>query len=262
VVLIIYTDFVFDEVNSRNKGLYLVRVNDEEMFFSPIYGNRDIIEDRNLKKDYNYFYSIRKNPIEFELTFCLINDLWTQQKKYDIFNWLVKDKYCEFFTLDKTDRIFYITCIDQGNLMTNGNNEGYITMQFRSLYPYAISPVYTKEYDLAGITSPTIIDIVNLSNVDQYYYPEIEFKLVGDNTNFKLKNLTVNEEYIEFSNLSENESVYINNENKQILSSVENSYPINKMTNKQWLRLATGVNKIEISGKCIFKTRMKFPLYI
>ncbi|MDD4387579.1 MAG: hypothetical protein PHD15_07525, partial [Clostridia bacterium] len=94
------------------------------------------------------------------------------------------------------------------------------------------------------------------------YYPEIEFELKDTNTDFKLQNITVGGEILEFQGLQQNEIVYVNNENKQILSNISGSYPITKCVSKQWLRLVYGINNIQITGKCILRTRMQFPLYI
>lgn len=257
----INTRFFFNEIDSTSMGISLVNL-DSGMVESPVFGSRNIINDRIPRKDYNYFHGLKKEPLAFSLTFAPLQDLWTDEKRYVVFDWLVQNDYCKFYTIDKPDRLYYIICTSEGNLMTNGCEQGYITMEFENLFPYPISPVYTQTYDLSTITSSTIIQIENRSNVNKYYYPEIEFELRDTNTNFKLQNLTVGGEIIEFQGLQQNEIVYVNNENKQILSNISGSYPIAKCVSKQWLRLAYGINNIQITGKCILRTRMQFPLYI
>lgn len=242
-------------------GLSLVKL-ESGMVESPVFGSRSLIQDRNPRKDYSYFQGLKKEPLKFSLTFSLLEGLWTDEKRFQIFQWLVQNDYCKFYTIDKPDRLYYIICTSEGNLTTNGCEQGYITMDFENLFPYPISPVYTQTYDLSTITSSTIIQIENRSNVNKYYYPEIEFELRDTNTNFKLQNLTVGGEIIEFQGLQQNEIVYVNNENKQILSNISGSYPIAKCVSKQWLRLAYGINNIQITGKCILRTRIQFPLYI
>ena len=242
-------------------GLYLVKL-ESGMVESPVFGSRSIINDRNPRKDYSYFQGLKKNPIKLKLTFSLLEGLWTDEKRFQIFQWLVKNEYCKFYTADKPDRLFYIICTSDGNLMTNGCEQGYITMDFENLFSYPLSPVYIQTYDLSTITSPITIQMINKSNVNQYYYPEIEFELKDTNVDLKILNTTCSGEYLEFKGLQQDEIVYVNNENRQIISNKLGSYPINKITNKQWLRLVYGINNIRITGKCILRTRMQFPLYI
>lgn len=253
-------NFFFDDIDSTSMGVYLINL-ESGMDEDPIFGAKTIISDRNPRKDYGYFQGVTKEPIKFPLTFSLLEDSWTEEKRLQIFKWLIKNKYCKFYTADKPDRIFYIICTSDGKLLLNGSDQGYIALDFDNLFPYALSPVYTQTYDLSAITSPTTIQMTNLSNVNDYYYPEIEFQLQSTNTGVSIKNITVGGETITFAGLTQSETVYINNENKQIASDISGSYPINKCTSKQWLRLAQGVNNIEVTGKCILKTRMQFPIY-
>lgn len=255
------TNFFFNNIDSTSMGLSLINL-ESGMVESPVFGSKSLIQDRNPRKDYSYFQGLKKEPLKFSLTFSLLDSLWTDTKRSQIFQWLVQNDYCEFYTADKPDRLFYIICTNQGNLMTNGNDQGYITMDFENLFPYPLSPVYTQIYDLSTITVPTTIQMTNLSNVNQYYYPEIEFQLQSTNTGISIVNTTVGGETLTFAGLTQNETVYINNENKQIVSDVIGSNPLAKCTKKEWLRLAYGVNNVQITGKCILKTRMQFPLYI
>lgn len=253
------TDFIFDGVDSSVYGLKIIKLN-ADMISEPYFGSKDIISDKNPNKDYSYFFKTQKNPITFELTFSLLNELWTPNTKYMIANWLVKDYYCQFKTEDYPDKNFYVICTNQGDLMTNGLEQGYITMEFENLYPYAMSDVFTYSFNLSNISVPTVIEITNLSNVGNYK-PELQFTLSGSNTGLSIVNLTNNNKEFEFTGLDVGETIYVNNDLKQIISGTNGNYRLSKF-NKGWLDLVYGVNQLQVTGKCQLEFRCQFPLYI
>jgi len=256
---IISTYFWFNRESSITHGLSNIRL-DTGMIAEPYWGSRDLITDKIAGKDINFLYKVDRKPIQFELTFSLLEGLWTPEKRFEIARWLIQDDYCEFYTADAPDRIFYAICIDKGDLLTNGLEQGYVTLRFKNLYPYAMTSVYLQTFDLYNISSPIIIEIENKSNVDKYYYPEIEIQ--ATNTNITLQNLSDSgrQSIITGFDVS-GETIYINSKNKKIISDVSTSNPLSKF-NKNWFRLTYGVNRIQVTGKCKLSIRSQFPIYI
>ena len=91
-------------------------------------------------------------------------------------------------------------------------------------------------------------------------YPEVEFELIDTATGITLKNLTDGGREFVFSTLNTTETVYVNNQRKQIISDT-NLYRYSKF-NKNWFRLVYGINQIRVTGKCILKVRSQFPIII
>jgi hypothetical protein len=255
----IETTFIFDGVNSTTMGLYNIRL-ETGLAYTPLWGNRQIIEEKIPKKDNPYFYNVEKSPIEFTLTFSLLDEKFTEAKKIDLIRWLIHDDYREFQTTDYLGKYFYCIVVDASDLYLNAENKGYFQIKMRTNAWHAWSPIYEQNFDLSSNLTTTTIALTNQSNILTYYYPEIEVELVGDSTGFSLKNNTNSGKTLTFSGLSALETVYINNEKKQIISDTD-LYRYDKF-NSVWLELLYGQNQIVVTGKCRIWVRSQFPLIV
>lgn len=256
----INTTFIFDGIKSSDMGIYNVRMSGG-LVETPFISSRDIQEDSLPHKDINVFYGVSKKPLEFTLTFSPLEDGFGEQKKMEIARWLIQDEYKDFQTTDYLGKIFRVIATSEVKWITNGTEMGYFEIGFRCDAPYAWSPVYMERFDLSGNTTKTTIELWNKSNVNKYYYPELEFKLEGTSTGLTLKNLSDEGREFKFTGLNLKETVYVNNDRKRIISDIGGVYRLNEF-NKNWLRLKQGRNIIEVAGACIIETRMQFPLYV
>ena len=116
------------------------------------------------------------------------------------------------------------------------------------------------EIDLSENTSSTTVKIHNKCNIYKYFYPEIEI-LVASTTpsTITFTNTNDSNRITSFGGFSNAETIYVNNDKKQIITDID-SYLYDDF-NKNWLRLVQGDNKISITGKCIATFRMQFPVF-
>lgn len=254
------TAFIFDGVNSLDKGLHIIKINDG-IFSSPYISRQNIIEEQMPKKHIPIYYTVQKQSFEFEVIFSLLDEEFTPENKYDLARWLIQDEYKEFISTDYVGKIFYVIATNQADFMSGGNNKGYFSLNFRTNAPWAYSPVEIQTYDLSAITIPTTIQIENKSNALKHYKPEIQIELMGNSTGVELHNLSIGNNKLTLSNLNTNEIIYINNETKQIVSNLAGAYRLSSW-NKQPLILTHGINNIRVSNKCKITIRNQFPILI
>ena len=253
------TTFIFDGISSTDMGLYIVRINGGE-FNSPYISSQDIVEQETYDRHVPHFFKTRKRPLEFELTFTIGDEPFTPEIKYKLARWLIHEEYKEFQTTDDLTKIYNVIAISDVDFISFGTHQGYFTIRFRCDAPWAWTRRYLSNYDLSAITAPTIISMDNLSNIAKYYYPEIEFTLKDTNTGIQLRNLSDGGRIFKFEGLTAGETIYINNERKSIISDIPATYRLSNF-NKGWFRLTYGKNNIEVTGKCMLQTRMKFPIF-
>jgi hypothetical protein len=257
--------FTFDGEESTDYGIYNVKL-ETGLADSPLFGNRQIVEEQALNRDNPYLHKVVKSPIEFNLTFSLLDEAFTTTNKQSIFHWLVHDDYRQFISTDYVGKIFYCIVTDASDLYSNAEDKGYFTIKMRTNAWHSWSTIYNAIYDcsdnsLSAIpTITTSIAPENKSNIKQWYYPEIEIELQDTETGFSLINVTDSNSTITFSGLSVGETIYINNEMKRIISDTElNRYSEHNGT---WHRWKYGVNNITVVGKIILTTRAQFSLII
>jgi predicted phage tail component-like protein len=255
-------NFKYDGIDNDYYGVSLVRVSSGLTEFN--FGvNRNIIEEK-LKGKNPYDFGNDEEPISFTLTIAKIdqNDLkWSLENRKDISKWLFQEDYKPLIFEDNPEIVFYCRAI-KGQRFDNCSKEGYIDIEMRCNAPYVYSNPTTIAYDLTN-KSEQIITINNISNVDDFYFPEVEFELTGTTTGFSIINNTDKGREFKFTGLTPLEIVYTNNETRNIISSLESTdiYRYDNF-NKNWLRLLCGENILKISGGCKVKVRNNFPLMI
>ena len=208
------TNFTFNGVNSDDKGVVLVNVGNG-LFQDIFLPNRTLIETTLPYSDTKILKRVAKELPSFPLT--LFIEQWRDWNNLrDIARWLDVDKYCEFWTENDPERIYYLTVEGDSQLIHNGCKDGYITLNFKPLYPYALSPVYSVE----GIATDGNSYIVNLDNAgDADIRPYVKIRKIGDG-DVRIKNTQNNQELI-IRDLYNNEEVDIDCEKEIIKSSLE-----------------------------------------
>lgn len=256
--------FIYDGKTSDEMGLYIMRIDSSGGFVEvPFWGEAEIEEERYHNKLTPYYFSISYEPIEFTVQFVLADKYmqpkkWTPQERYKIGEWLAPNGYKPFQTSDDLGKIYYAMCVSPVNLHLL-NTKGYIEVTFRTNSPFAWTTPIADTINLSDNTSTRIIELENRSNVLKYYYPQLEIELVNNETNVSLRNLSDGGRVFSFEELLPNEIVSVDNKNKLILSNNPLSNPFKKF-NRNWFRLVKGINRIEITGQCIIRYRMQFPI--
>jgi Phage tail protein. len=247
--------FIYDGINSTDYGVYLVKI-DNAFIRTPFGYNREIVEEQIPRRDKPYFFRLQTKPLQFDITIALIDELWTIERRMQIIEWLFQDDYKPFISGDNLDVIYYCMPVGDPERFDTSLNEGYANLTMRCNSPYAYSPTYIVNYYSGQSTNPIVLE--NISNVQRYNYPEIEIELLSG-TGFSISNLTDGNRTLSFDNLQSGEIIYINNERKQIISSLPNTYRYSN-SNKTWFRLVRGYNSVQITGDVNVSFRTVYPI--
>jgi phage-related protein len=255
----ISTLFEYNGIRSEDMGISIVR-KDSGLFPVVYVSPKEILDEYPSRAESPYFYRTKMQQLTFTLTFAPLEDAFDKDKLYQIGNWLFQNTYKPFISDDNTDKILYCMATSKVDFITNGLNEGYIDVEFKCKYPYAFLPTSIQAFNLSTNTTTTNIQLGNFSNVNDYYYPEIEITLVDTATSVSLMNLSDGGRITALTGLSTGETIYINNSKKQLISST-GLYKFDSF-NLNWLRLVTGQNTIQVTGKCIINVRCNFPVFM
>lgn len=252
----ISTKFYFDGIHSDTKGLSLIRTSGG-IFDLPFVTARNIREEYPTNAIAPYHFGTQLQPQTITMAFSTLINNMTSSKLQEIASWLFQDDYKEFYSEDNPDKRYYLIATSEINFKTNGANEGYLEVQFRSKYPYALTMAATPTYTISG--SGNIV-INNTSNVYRYYYPELQFTVNSSSpTTITFTNTTDSNRITSFTGLSNGEIIYMNNQKRTLISSTGN-YRYNSF-NKNWLRLIQGINTISVSGNVSVMFRTQFPIF-
>ena len=157
--------------------------------------------------------------------------------------------YKELIALDEeADIIYYGMFTDGEQTYLNKLNQGYITLTFEldSNHAYGREVQYTKE-----VNGTLEINIPFEDNIRDYYYPDIEFNVTGNS--FTIKNVTM-DEIMEFTDLNDScrHGIVYGDGIMTMVSLSDNEFNLRKKSNKKFIRLQNGENKIQITGNGIF----------
>lgn len=253
-------DFIYDNIESKDMGLALVKVNDDNMI--PFGTSQSIIETKLKGLDTPLFHGIERSPIQFPLTFAIIdNDIkWDYDKRQEIVNWLFQSDYKPFISADNPSIQYFLMAVGESQRWDNGIQQGYVTINFRMMSPYCYTIRQYEHYEIEQ--TGTIIELVNRSNIKDYkYYPILEFEN-NDSTEISFQNLTDGGRILSFNSLTSGETIYVDNEHGDIISSTGQSRYLK--CNRNWLKLVEGVNRIKVnannSGKVNLNVEMIFPM--
>lgn len=245
---------IYDGIDSRDLGLIRVTNSKHGTDTFKFGYTRDIITDKAAMRDNPYYYGFNGKCLDFKVTFANVDGQpFTEFKRRKIIQWLYKRDYRPLVFGENTDIVYYCMPTDATRL-DNGINEGYITIKFECNSPYAYSKTKVQTYIKSRDNN--IMQIENLCNVKEFYYPEIEIEMLNSG-NAIIYNLTTNEQS-QLNFLDRHEKVYINNELKQIISS-NGSYRL-KNFNKNWLYLIQGINQLQFIGDMNVSIRTSFPI--
>lgn len=254
------TNFIFAGENSEQAyGLKLVRMSGGmvEQVFS---GSQKILEDNASNWGKPTFYGVSRDPLSFHITLAKAGE-WTFEERRAVAYWLVRDEY-EDFRPEDFPIVMKVISTGQPRFYNNGNDEGYLTMDFRCDGPNVYTPEYTSgDIDLS--TNPpegTTYSLSNDSNIRKPYYPEIEISVQSGETQFSIENLS-NGSKIEMTGLSGVETIYIDGSNKVILSDLNNNR-VSNLTDLEFLYLTYGNNNLLIKGAVVLNFRWQYPIIL
>lgn len=249
----ISTNFVFDGISSEDMGIYLIKTN-SGMIDSEFMAEREIISEQINGNQTPYIYSDKFRPFRYKMQLSPLEGIWTNELKGKVSRWLNNGKFNEFYTYDDIDRRYFITYMGSPQLNITGNLQGWIDIEFLNLDCYIRSNVYEKIYDLSAINSPTVITFENLG--DNPLLPELWIEKVTDG-DLSIQNLSDGGKTLTITGLFNNETVFIDNKERQIRSNLPNRHLFDAC-NKNYLKFGYGINSLQVSSKCKLKFRYRF----
>lgn len=249
------TDFYYNGEYSVDKGIYLVKL-DSGFITDPFLPESETISDRVPGNDTPYYYETRKRQLRVPLIFSCLEGYWTLEKRREIARWLDTKNYEEFYSADDVDKRYYLKYDGGIDLQTNGNQQGYIEVNFINIDESAYSPIYVDNYDLSTITEPTTIEFNN--DGDDDLLPELQILKYGAG-DFKITNLTNGGKVFLFSGLNDQETVYIDNKLRHIETDIPDFSRFDSF-NGNYLDLVYGVNTLQIEGAAKLTFRYQYKI--
>lgn len=251
--------FQFDGVNSKEKHLKLITVDGKDREF--LFGvDQEIIEEES-SGEVPLFLGVKRKCPTIPVTLMKMNE-WNKPIPYgerelpDICNWLFKKEYRPFVSWDNPGKVYYII-FTKGKGFENCAKEGYLNLEMRLSAPFAYSRQLKDEYEVIGEKT---ININNDSDVEDFIYPDVEFEMLNESRDLVIENLTLGEK-MEFHNLELNEKIRIYNDGlKDMVSLVDKKRNIFKKSNKCFMKLIYGRNRIRIIGECKIKFITQYAL--
>lgn len=148
--------------------------------------------------------------------------------------------------LENNGKIYYGHFIGDSSVWMNSAKQGYITLAYELCSPYCYSPIMLNP---VRISESKRIEIFNKSNASEKMYCDIEFELLDNTTSITITNLTTGQ-VLEINNLEVNEKATIFGDSKEIISKVDNTRNLFKLSNRNFkaLELVYGKNMYEIKS--------------
>lgn len=229
-------------------GVYLVNM-DTGMKEDHFLGEKEVIQEQIFGNDIPYIYGEINKPLIIELTLSPLEGLWTTELRSKIGRWLDCGKFAELYSVDDINKRYFAKLTGNSSLHTNSMRQGYVTVQFQNIAPYAFSPSYELIWDESENTGTSTRTFINAG--DARLYPEMHIEKIG-NGDIELKNLNDSGRVFKFENLLDGEEVYVDNYNRQIKTSLANEYRYDSF-NKNYFSAVYGHNTIEVTGKAKIK---------
>jgi len=243
---------------STNYGIINVNVGTSGMLEEQFIANREILETTIRGRDKPYFQGLKKSPLIIPVSFA-IEDKWDENSIRDIARYLTNHNYYQpLYFSSNINRIYYALTVEDSTLIHNTLKQGYINLNFRCDSNTSYSPQYLSSlYDLSS-NSITGTNIIFTNNGDEICKPEIFVEMVG-NGGFSIQNLSDGGQILEFTNLLDEEQIYIDCENEDIISNIsEDTYRYDNHIGGVFLEILRGVNQLVVKGDVKLRFRYQF----
>ena len=256
------SNFIYDNIPSHIFGLTIGNIGHPGVTDTGTYANVEIISDRAAKRTEPYHYGIKlQDGLEFPME--IYNRHGRYYEMYEvqaIQEWLFgrrEAKYLSILDADK-DGESYLCWLTEPNVVKLESK--VIGWRFKAVCTacYSVTDIVEQRYECAD--EYTTIDYYNLSNIDDYVYPEMEIQLLGNTTYIRIENHDDNDRAFQILNMKPGSVIYVNNDLQYMrvvtgggVDSVFEHFNLN------WLRFAAGRNRLNVSGMCeiTFRTRFK-----
>ena len=232
--------FRFNGFDSR--GRYMICTKDNGDMISQFGINRSINEEEGVSS-VPVFYGIKEECPSFEMSITKVTDdriaPFTDIELAELTRILCKKEYKPL----EIGGLVYYVIFTQGSLWRVGSGQGVITLNMRLSSPHAYSPIMLNS---VRCVEEKEFDVYSKSTYDDFIYPDIEIKMLKGN-NIIIENVTTGQ-IVKFEGLDSGEHIYVYNDNmKQMVSKLDSKKNIYSKSNKEFLKLPYGRNKIKIT---------------
>lgn len=204
--------FTYDGISSDDMGVVLV-YDGAGTINESLFGDRQLITQNIPNTDTPIFKRIENSSRSF--TFNLWIKEWKERNNLRaISRWLFQNEYKPLIFESNTDLVYYGIFNGSFNLEHNGDQSGVISTEFTcdSTYAYSLPKI-----NLISVRGSETRSYFNEGDVS--IRPQLKITKIGDG-DISIKNNRNNQELI-LRDLFNNEIVYINCENEEIKSSLE-----------------------------------------
>lgn len=256
--------FYFDGIHSDNYNVCIVDFNSSDILKE--YGvNYSLDLEKEISANNMPFYKKsdrNSNEVVLELA-RTDNRPWTINDLVLLNNWLFKDEFKQFQSMDLTDSniklVYYLKAIGI-NKKISKDMYGIISVTFQSYEPYG----YIIPSSNPIINGGTSGIINNYSNIGENYKPKIRIMSNGG-TSVKIKNTSIsNDKCLQLDNLKNGDIITVDN----LMGTIQDANKINRfellnLDNLKFIELLHGGNKIIVEGNNI-KTEWlcEFPIIL
>ena len=240
--------FSFNGIYSRKYGYKLVTLDDG---LESIFGLDININKEKGANNQDIYYGDSSNDMKLTITFAKVDEFnipmkFTREELKFIANWLFNKK--EYLPFECDGLVYYVKFI-KGTRWDNGAMRGYITLEMDILNGIAYEPI---EEVIQTITNEGYVYINNNSTATDIIYPNYEF-IIKTGNEITITNETTGQ-VVSFNALQTNEKITVDNNIKDMKSSIGLNRNVYSLSNKNWLYLANGDNAIKITcDSCDFK---------
>ncbi len=249
------TDFWYDDVYSKDMGIYLVKL-DSGFIQSPFLGDQEIISETIVGEDIPYVFGTTTQPLKLKLILSPLEEEWTTEKRREVARWISNGKFNKFYSEDDPNKWYYIMHTGTAELQLSGLSQGYVEFNFQNISPFTYSPIYEENYDFSTSTSSQIINLTNHGDLN--LHPIVEITKV-ENGSVSIYNLSNGGEGFTLQNLVNDEIVTVDNKYHRIETTDSIVYRYDDFTG-DYLSLPRGVNRVQIDGKCKLKIRFQYQI--
>lgn len=204
-----------------------------------------------MENSYSYSEEIdTPDPIEMNLTLVDNNRMpltWTNEYFQNVKDWLISDDFEEFVSYDNPEYVYYFKCTKIVKNFTFGK-QGWVTATFQPLNHYAYKKVNIDKL----INGKEYIEINNITKFN--YEPKIIINNLGT------ENKTIQIGDLLLKGIKTNENVTIDNYLCNIHGDISGNLLSN--SNRKWLVLNPGINKILVDGNMFINILCEFPMII
>ena len=202
-------------------------------------------------------YGINTEDNEITLTFLNEDEYgnamsWNESSIKKVVAWFISDEFKPFVSYDNLDITYFLKGKSYKKRFAN-NMKGLIDVTFETYSQYGYKRNNTA-LDSYNQSKTIYID----TNIQKAYKPKVIIKNINANS-VSISNLTTGNDAFTINNLTNNQIITIDNEIGTVMCDQEN---LIMHSNRKWLELIPGNNKITVSGNCNVEIMSLYPVMV